>query len=170
MSRVKYDREVFNIDRLRAAVAWAEIEAAKGEDDSQWDQGVWVGEGELGRGRRITTFNEDPEFQNTYGPDRAKEVKVRCGTAFCVAGWACHAEGDKFVAVGYDYYGDFDIDPVPDYAVPKGSNTAYDIGERARMLLGITDEEANELFAGNNSIQDVRRIARKIARRRGERL
>lgn len=73
-----------------------------------------------------------------------------CGTTYCIAGWTLHAHG----WTNEEIMGDDDV------------------AETAAVLLGIPmwDGEADagsHLFADNNTITDVRRIAEDLA---GERL
>lgn len=88
------------------------------------------------------------EFNGGY------KARVSCGTTACVAGWAVQLAGDKLL-IDEDHYDD-------DY--PKlGSEDEYekvftvgqsvakngrilDIEERARKLLGLTEDETNVLF------------------------
>lgn len=123
-----------NIPLLRKAVEWAEAEAAKPPEVRQWDQGWWV----------------------TLPAERAEEFEVdeaACGTAYCIAGWTCHAAGDVFDESRSECVSN----------LADGTHISY----RARDLLGISSSGAEALFYGGNTIADVRRIAESIA---GERL
>lgn len=82
-----------------------------------------------------------------------------CGTAFCAAGWACHANGDRFVwqnaarqtrnpgTVNAEEAFQVEVDGV-----------RVDIFDRAANLLGLTDEQADELFEAHNTLDDVLNI------------
>lgn len=83
-----------------------------------------------------------------------------CGTAYCVAGYVAITAmpGAREVA---STYGDYDL-----YVGDK----RWRWDEAAQGLLGITGDEADDLFAAGNTITDVRRVAEEIAARAGERL
>lgn len=121
-----------NIPLLRKAVEWAEAEAAKPVAERQWDQDWWM----------------------TSPQERAEELGLpesECGTAYCIAGWACYSNGEDF-----DPGGEGNL-------LVSGAHPS----DRAQELLGLTSREANALFASRNTIEDVRCIAEEIA---GERL
>lgn len=148
----------FNIERLREAVAWAEREAAKPK--GKWDQTSWA-RGKVGRNRKFTAIDG-----LMYDNDSATVlVEVKCKTAYCVAGHLCADQKDAFVT--YDWAADYDGKVSADYVIPKGTTEAISIETRAADLLGITAREAEALFEGANDLDDVRRIARRIAKKRG---
>lgn len=68
----------------------------------------------------------------------AQEVwESECGTRACVAGWAIKLSGQK----------------------------VYDLGspsDRAKELLGITEDQACRLFNGVNYMEDIRSIVKQI--------
>lgn len=71
-------------------------------------------------------------------------AKVSCGTSGCVAGWATHLAGDKYVI----YSGDKDYESdvyYPSYVVTRGGKVK-EIEDRAQKLLGLTGNEADVLF------------------------
>lgn len=83
-----------------------------------------------------------------------------CGTAFCFAGWTCELAGlqwvsDKSYSMGYDML-----------QWPEGGTKHVE--DAARILLGLTWDEAGELFAGWNTLDDLRRIVAEITRRTDE--
>lgn len=63
----------FNLPLLRKAVEWAESEASKSANESQWCQQFFAVDGE--------------------------EIGRDCGTAYCIAGWVIHehAEGEHAI-------------------------------------------------------------------------
>lgn len=119
-----------NVPLLRKAVEWAEAEAAKPWDQCLWYQGDWVApEGEVAR----------------YG-------EVKCGTAYCIAGYAAMltlGKGESFDECG----GIVDA---------KGRDVEH-ASERARRELGIDTWEAERLFSAGNDIDRVRYLAEEIA-------
>lgn len=120
-----------NIPLLRKAVEWAEAEAAKPEGEGQWMQDWWM-----------TT---PAEMSSIFSLP-----ETSCGTAYCIAGWTCTANGEEFIAAN------------------TGQLTSgMHVADRAQELLGLSMYQSNRLFRANNTIEDVRRIAEEIA---GERL
>lgn len=98
-----------------------------------WDQSVWM---------RLLT---DEELGKRSQGDQ-------CGSAFCVAGWACALSGWKPRRVK-DWYGN----PVlSEYVYFK--NGRKDIAsDRGQKLLGINDEDAAVLFSAGNQLEDIER-------------
>ncbi len=165
----------FNIERLRSAIDWAEREAAKetsrtdASSGGLWDQQAWMRGLPSKRVRKIKSVRYGGMYGDTIDSELQGELRqVKCGTSYCVAGHVCADEGDAFLA--YDWEVDGDGRVHADLVVPRGSDEAMDVQSRARELLGITWQEAHELFAGYNTITDVRRIAEKIAAAHGEEL
>lgn len=76
-----------------------------------------------------------------------------CGTAYCVAGWVCHNNGDRFEWTDTIFVGS----PKNAYHVEIGG-LLVEIFTRARELLEIDDEKADELFDPCNSKEDVLRL------------
>lgn len=155
----------FDIERLRAAVEWAEREAAKPK--GQWHQQSWM-QGKLSKAKRALSKIKLPDYMQD-DPELVALRPIACGSAYCVAGNVCAAEKDAFVLPVWSW-DDASIgkEAYAEYVIPKGGNELLYVRERARTLLGITEREANDLFAGENSIEDIRRIATRIANKRGE--
>lgn len=74
-----------------------------------------------------------------------------CGTTYCIAGYVCAVMGDKWL-------NDTSSGWLADHRSVPGAAASH---------LGLSQEVADELFRGRNTIEDVRRIAEDIA---GERL
>ncbi|MET1083604.1 MAG: hypothetical protein ABWY12_11220 [Burkholderiales bacterium] len=133
-----------NILLLRKAVEWAEAEAAKPWELREWDQEFVI---------------RNPESAKGYQDEAGKWVDASkaagCGTNYCIAGFIAEttlAPGEK---LGMQW----------DILAADGTSIEPAI-ERAAARLGIDADESmdeNGLFAGGNSIQDVRRIAESIA-------
>lgn len=124
-----------NVPLLRKAVEWAEAEAAKPDPLArQWDQ---------------SEYYRTPENRRAV----AGRPQADCGTAYCIAGWVCHINGEQFRDTHSGMTGLL-------------ANGATVIG-RAQELLGLDYVTGIHLFTGSNTIEDVRRIAEDIA---GERL
>jgi hypothetical protein len=132
------DREV-NIPLLRKSVEWAEAEAAKPYTECLWFQGDWV------------MLPEESERVDEEGA-----VHVKCGTAYCIAGWTAAetlASDERLDSDGNVYN--------------KAGEFVEDCEDRARRLLGLGSWEASALFDAGNTIEKVREVAEQIA---GERL
>lgn len=118
-----------NVALLRKTLEVVEEEAVKlGTEECRWDQGSW-----------------------------------RCGTGMCFAGWAVHLDGAKWASEdGYsDHYDDVVAEPgdnvtsVPWDDVTPGVTAVVSVAIRAQQILGLTDDEANVLFAASNDIDDI---------------
>jgi len=112
-----------NIPLLRKAVEWAEAEAAKPWELSEWNQ--------------AEVAVEPQWLQSESGEQKADE----CGTCYCIAGYIAALDGVMVNRMEY-----------------------------AAGVLGIPRTDSmtvSPLFASQNTIEDVRRIAESIA---GERL
>jgi hypothetical protein len=73
----------------------------------------------------------------------SETVKVDCGTTACIAGWAVQLAGDKFLVRG------FNPSPEGGYFVSDSvakNGRVCNIEDRAQKLLGLTYDEANQLF------------------------
>lgn len=70
-----------------------------------------------------------------------------CGTAYCVAGWLAAQQHPELMHSSCAIVGDMKLHS----------------SDVARELLGITDDQADVLFASTNSAADVRRAAEWIA-------
>lgn len=130
-----------NVPLLRKAVEWAEAESMKPRELCQWYQGAWS---------KVVTEDMrfiDPETDEFY------LKSPECGTAYCIAGYA-----DQLATGGVEYTVGFDSET---------GQWRSSIEVSAREVLNLTWEQADDLFFMNNTIEDVRRIAEKIA---GERL
>lgn len=127
-----------NVPLLRKAIEWAEAEAAKPEELCEWQQGFWV----LPKSDHDPAAYIDVEELDVAKIRAYEGLAEECGTCFCIAGRVAHESGQ---VVSYS----------------RG------VKREAASLLGIDIAAAHRLFASNNTIEDVRRIAEEIA---GERL
>lgn len=131
-----------NIPLLRKAVEWAEAEAAKPLELCEWEQAEYVSpkwRQELWR-RTYEVKDDAPPAEEWFG--RLALKSPDCGTCYCVAG---------YVAAGM-------------YGIDEEIS---DVRADAMEALGLDEDQADDLFHDDNTIQDVRRIAESIA---GERL
>lgn len=130
-----------NVPLLRKAVEWAETESQKPKELSEWYQGAWCSEP-----GKYSEFVENNAFYQ-----KAED----CGTCYCIAGWVAAETQGKPISLGL--FSGF---------VFVGGHSTH-VSDIAARELGLDCQQANDLFKATNSIQDVRRIAEKIA---GERL
>lgn len=139
-----------NIPLLRKAVEWAEAEAARPEIDRQWRQAAWVSTPEdVAWDVVVGTPLDEVGFEDGFGR-LLNTVESQCGTAYCLAGWIGQALDPRYATQHI----------VDDVHVARVAADALGIDYQAARGEG-------GLFAAENSIEDVRRIAEEIA---GERL
>lgn len=140
-----------NIPLLRKAVEWAEAEAARPFEVTEWLQTSWVTT-PLTRAKGLA--ERDYDYGSPEWMAEAERLLPECGTAYCIAG---------FVAQSIDSA----------YASSHVPNDKMHVAEFAAKALGIDPPECNwgpqegHLFHTTNTVADVRRIAEDIA---GERL
>lgn len=106
----------------------------------------------------------DEWYQATWGIQTERSA---CGTAFCIAGHAIAMSGEHVVS--FDSGGSMLVDG-EDYIVVEGVGEVEAPEYIGSRLLGLTSEEADDLFAGNCTREAVQRHAEAIAARAGERL
>jgi len=98
-------------------------------------------------------------------PREWDQATWRCGTTYCFAGRAVVIAGSRWVKRSdrYDYESEFllaDDDDRAWAATASGlscdANETIHVADRARRLLGLTEEQADDLFAGPNTLDDLR--------------
>lgn len=103
-------------------------------------------------------FTEDTELFRDFDAEQTMTEGV-CGTAGCLAGWGVVAyaktERLKMVIGGYSEFSEGFV------STPDGRevNTAT---AAQQYVFGITDEEADALFDGNNDLELIEEIIQKI--------
>ena len=129
-----------NIPLLRKAVEWVEFQATLPEIDREWYQARYIAPPEIMALNliQVTTETTSPEYRQQLAT-----LAHHCGTAYCVAGYVGQLASDDYKYT--DQVGDLHV------------------SEFARRELGITQEESQRLFAGENNAAAVRRIAESIA-------
>lgn len=143
-----------NLELLRQHIGWIE-KAASAPDavDLQWDQSLWV-------------HSTDPDLfepllnEVTGRPTGYYRLDVKegfCNTACCLAGSVAISEGQpQFTRDGADE--DF---------TASFMETGEPIESFARDQLGLTERESDVMFNGNNSVDDLIRLAEAVCLRRG---
>lgn len=151
MTDTETDYPTLNADLLRAVMAKVEQEAEKGED-CRWGQDTWS------LGVAAARMADDGTLV-TAEPD--------CGTSYCFGGWAVATQPDTQWLTGSYLLPVPDDDPddvdrtvmviAPSH--PGGVQYVEGTGvwARAQRLLGLTDGERTDLFAGSNTLEDLRR-------------
>lgn len=128
-----------NVPLLRKTLEWAygEWQKVRRDEISEWNQGNWM----------VSTAGLYDYSEKVY---EAFRQGAACGTACCIAGKVALDDGWH-------------------PAMTRGlGGFAYRDGERAdvfdigRDLLGLTNEQANWLFAGGNTIYNLYSIANQI--------
>jgi len=105
-------------------------------------------------------------------PDTWNQAEYRCRTGLCFAGWAAVLAGGVWLSTDPDGV-DRDVLVATDEEIARGDAIpvwdAYDdkrmgvpAHDRAQRLLGLTGEQALRLFAGSNTIHDLRRIVAEL--------
>lgn len=119
---------------------------------NEWEQGSWVSVY-----FDTTKYNFDPVVQTSDVLNRAlpAEQLAHCQTTACAAGWV--ALTDPEVVFKSD-----------DAVLYNGK--LWSIESFAQMRLGITDDEANCLFNGDNGIDDMEHWLTYIMNRAGDTL
>lgn len=130
-----------NIPLLRKCVEWVENEASKPAIDRRWWQNRYLTPPRVLAGW-LLQYQPGVNILNEY--ELLDQVETHCGTAFCVAGY-----------VGQLYEERYQFEDCPD--------GLGHVSEFAQKKLGLTSEQAQKLFAGENSVHDIRRIAEQFA-------
>jgi|SRR5262245_6635469 len=94
------------------------------------------------------------------------QMRVVCPSSACLAGNIVVIHGDKMVADQYSVrYGEQYSNGLvsADFCV-NDKNQLFTIGTRAQQLIGITSQEASDLFRGGNSRKKVIEMATEIAK------
>lgn len=101
--------------------------------------------------RVLRQIDSDPKHYN----QKNWRSNTECGTAYCVGGWACVLSGET-------------IEYSPDGVMSVNGDPLRPVGPVATELLGLKYDEMPALFFGNNTREDVERVAHQIAARAGE--
>lgn len=137
-----------NVPLLRKAVEWVEQEARKPAIDREWVQADYV------LPPALHALHLVPLGPATERIAMAEQVAPHCGTAFCVAGYIGQLLDDRYQT------SDEINEPDDELADSWGDVHVEAFATRA---LGLTEHQANRLFCGTNTAEDVRRIAEDIA-------
>jgi hypothetical protein len=143
-----------NIPLLRKAVEWVEEQDKLPEAEREWDQTTWAGARFIDPNDPSLVYDSymlgSGEYYKTWDEIQrlAEQRGMTCGTAYCVAGWIGQQQDSAYKTTWN----------------PPGKPPVDDF---AQVVLGLTAEQADELFDEGNSAADIRRISESIA---GEKL
>lgn len=116
----------------------------------------------------------------TEYPDTWRQDFYRCGSSYCVAGhaavfsgyqWAfpTYSDDSYLVARPEDAADAFTVDHHVRNGEPLPAPlTIVECDDVARRLLGLTFDEADDLFAGGNTLEDLAKLREAIAARKAE--
>ncbi|SHQ57692.1 Uncharacterised protein [Mycobacteroides abscessus subsp. abscessus] len=102
------------------------------------------------------------EFDTSELPktEHGEPIEVSCGTAACVAGWACQMEGDKFSISRFELMGA--PSKVTADFVRSEDGEVHFIADRAREILGLDRETSNIVFCEAWSTKQVLKILKAL--------
>lgn len=98
-------------------------------------------------------------------PATVLEQQWHCGTAYCFAGHAAVMSGWQPLVEAYQYSGTVVAGEMATHADHDEKHYIEDV---AQHELGLTDDEADNLFAAGNDIDDILMYCNEIAERAGE--
>lgn len=104
-------------------------------------------------GVNVPLLRQTLDYIKTHPQEWDQEVwrQVRpCGTVACFAGWACALNGDRFNPDDWDF------------VITDESGVSFPIEDRAREILGLTIGDADWLFDGGNTLDDLEQIVEEL--------
>lgn len=112
-----------------------------------------------------------PLFQQTLGqieahPETWYQAEYRCESGLCFAGWTCQLSGGTWASDPEGALASYLI-AEPDDGKGVFSHEGRRIisaENRAMRLLGLDEDQADELFYGRNTLADLRRMVTKLCR------
>lgn len=149
-----------NKKKLLDLVVWVAGEKAKQDLGlpSEWNQRAWL---------KVTPgLDAGPQITATSG--------TQCGTACCIAGKVALDSGAFPAAYRNNGIGGLVAADDPnvrlcentslDFVIPAEGGDAVGVSDQARAVLGLTQDQAGPLFAGENTYDDVVRIVGDLLR------
>ena len=120
-----------------------------------WRQAYWgsLTDASLVAGQDPQEFSSE-DFWGHPMTFQAIPVAPTCGTAMCFAGWAVCMDDPK--ARLLILRGSYEADEVL-----LGDGQVMDISKRAQEVLGLHREEADRLFSGGNTLDEIERTLRE---------
>lgn len=148
---------------IEADIAFEQMGRVFGDEDhgGRWDQRWW---GEVPLSDAVLAAAEQRASWSVIPAGVAYEA---CGTTACVAGHACLLVGDSpMVEVSFRRGRRVLWDQVQPVDGPRVGGIVS-VRDRAQELLQLTETETDDLFAAENTIDDVRAIIEQILETRG---
>jgi hypothetical protein len=143
------DYPTLNIDLLDRVMEWVEQSHEKQEmvkAEKGWNHYPSVEDmivEDMFVADMIAAIGDDIWYQNDW------RMVTDCGTAFCVAGKACDLSGVQWAGTN-------------ERLISETEFGVWDVQEKAQHLLGLTVSEADRLFKGSNTVEDLRVIVAEI--------
>lgn len=114
----------------------------------------------------VPLLKQTLDYVETH-PEEWTQRFYRCGTGMCFAGWAAVLDGGTWYDAELKGPWIEDMvarpdDPDLDVFLMRDGARTVDVECRARRILGLTEDEASELFDGDNTLDDLRRIVREL--------
>ena len=145
------------VEKAARAKNWKEVQREEPTNGLYHYQGSW--------GRGIAQRAIKAVIDNTLGAYETTATVV-CGTSGCLAGNIVLVAGDEFVFPGTITPGcDVDVDHCID-----AEGNIHQIRQRAQDLLGVNSNEANRMFNGDLSRNQVIHVAKVTAKSYGHEL
>lgn len=116
--------------------------------------------------KTLAQVEEQPDLwrQTAFAVALAQLFPGRCGTAHCFGGWAIILHGNTLNAdnpgIVTPLPGDH-IDPAVTWDL-VGGRTVMDTWAYAQHILGLTADQAGDLFNIRNTLDDLRRIVAEL--------
>lgn len=133
-----------DVELLKAGIKWAQAEHETYGRDGDWDQGRWY-----------------QSLHQTLKQQLEAQGVQTCGTRMCLAGWIVHQANINVI-------NDSDVEWDETILGAKDADSDSDVPDAAAALLGIDADEAYELWAWDNGIEDFERIGRELAEKYGQ--
>lgn len=113
-------------------------------------------------GVNVELLNETLAYIETH-PEDWRQGEYRCGSGMCFAGWAATLSGREWLVPDPDSMASNLLSPEGDEepSMLRGGVHVHEVAER---LLGLTDDQGFHLFAGLNTLEDIRRIVAELTK------
>ncbi|MEV4093849.1 hypothetical protein [Streptosporangium saharense] len=96
-------------------------------------------------------------------PETWCQADYRCGSGMCFAGWTCQLAGGTWAADSEAPLGECLIaEPDEEETFTHDDLLLISAHTRARRLLGLDEQQADELFYGRNTPADLRRMVTEL--------
>lgn len=138
-----------NIPLLRKAVEWVEEQDKLPQIDREWNQHDYVSS-PAAYAYNMAWFVISDRYEILGGRthremtlELAAKLEPHCGTAFCVAGYVAQLLEPEYIT--HEHV------------------AGVHVSDFAQKKLGLNHDQAEDLFEGSNTAQDIRLISERIA-------